>query len=320
MRFGIVAASLALGLAATAQAAEADWQLLRRAARASYQLPLSGTYLHQSQGVLESFQLYRDAGESGVVERHESLDGPAREIVRKGNALTCYAPDKKSLAAAKISSMRLFPGFLPEGLGDLKLSYSLRRLDDDRVAQRDCGWLQLSPKDANRYSLRLCVDAGTALPLKAMVLGPRGEVVEQHAFTDLEVGAPQDKSLLTPRNTRYSYQLRKAGANPLAAPSEAEVATVSGLPQGFKLVRTVKRSLPGSSKNVRHMVLSDGLAVVSLFVEPVSGDARPERPVTLHGAVGMVSRVDGDQVLTVVGDMPEQGLANLLKTIRIKRP
>ncbi|AXK39909.1 MucB/RseB C-terminal domain-containing protein [Crenobacter cavernae] len=320
MRVGFLAGSLIWGLAFTAQAAEDDWQLLRRVAQASRQLPLSGTYMHQSQGVLETFQLYRAAGDNGMVERHESLDGPKREIVRNGNELTCYAPDKKSLAAAKVSSMRLFPGFLPEGMGDLKVSYKLRRLDTDRVAQRDCDWLQLSPKDANRYSLRLCVDEGTTLPLKAMVLTSRGEVVEQHAFTELEVGPPRDRALLVPHNTKFRYQLRKPGASPLALPSAADIAAVSGLPQGFKLMRTVTRALPGGNKNVRHMVLSDGLAVVSLFIEPSGGERRTERPVTLHGAVAMVSRVDGDLVLTVVGDMPEQGLVNLIKSIRVSRP
>jgi sigma-E factor negative regulatory protein RseB len=48
------------------------------------------------------------------------------------------------------------------------------------------------------------------------------------------------------------------------APSE-----VSGMPPGFKLLRAVQRSLPGQAeRTVRHMVFSDGLVMLSLFIEP----------------------------------------------------
>src|SRR5437879_471096 len=145
MRTGFVAGSLLLGVALAAHAAEDDWQLLRRVGVASHQQPLVGTYFHQTQGTMETFQLVRGGTGPGVTELYQALDGPPREIMRHGNDVTIYAADKAALLAAKFSAMRLFPVVLPEDVSNIQQSYQLKRLDSDRVAQRDCVWLQLKP-------------------------------------------------------------------------------------------------------------------------------------------------------------------------------
>jgi sigma-E factor negative regulatory protein RseB len=63
-------------------------------------------------------------------------------------------------------------------------------------------------------------------------------------------------------------------------------------------------------------MFSDGLAMLSLFIEPADGSKRPERVTTLYGPVTLASRDDGDHFLTLVGDLPEAGLSSLIKTIR----
>lgn len=322
MRTGFVAGGLLLGSALAAYAAEDDWQLLRRVGVASHQQPLVGTYFHQTQGTMETFQLVRGNTAQGLTELYKALDGPPREIVRHGNDVTLYAADKTALATAKFSAMRLFPAVLPEDVGSIQQSYNLKRLDNDRVAQRDCTWLQLKPKDATRYSFRMCVNSDSALPLKSATITPQGEVVEQNTFTDLELGQPSDKAMLKPRLAgKLSYQIHRTPPGSAPAPGLPDASQfVSGLPSGFKLIKVAKRALPGQPEgSVRQYMFSDGLAMLSIFVEPSDGNKHAERAVALHGPVSLASHSDGDRFITLVGDIPEHGLANLLKTVHLNK-
>jgi sigma-E factor negative regulatory protein RseB len=294
--------------------ADDDWAVLEKAAQAAANLPLTATYMHQVGGELETFRLQR-AVDAGVVrERRESLDGMPREILRVGNELTCYAPDAKALNAAKLSAIKLFPALLPENTDDLAQGYQLVRGAMDRIAQKDCQWLVLKPRDgAARYTQRFCIDPQTALPLKVVTSTGKGEVVEQFAFTELQLAAPKDKAVLKPRYKQSLALGRVGGVQQGMQPMH----DIKGLPAGFHLVRFVNRPLPGHEKTVQHYVFSDGFAKVSLFVEGSSSEGVSPTSVTAANGIGVVSRQNGEQLLTVVGDLPEAGLQGWLKNIRL---
>ncbi|WP_293764814.1 MucB/RseB C-terminal domain-containing protein [uncultured Aquitalea sp.] len=301
--------------AAVAAQADDDWQVVRKAAVAARQQPLSGTYLHQMNNSLETFRMVRSGAGDAVQEKRASLDGPSREIVRNGLELTCYAPDKKSLAAAKISAMRLFPALLPDDIGNIAQSYSVKKSGKDRVAQKDCNWVDLKPKDKQRFVQRMCLESATLLPLKIVTQNGTGDVIEQFTFTDIDLQSPKDKNLFKPQY-KLSYVLRSASAPPLTIDPDAQ-NEVTGMPAGFKLLRAVQRSLPGQpDRQVRHMVYSDGLVMLSLFIEP-QGEAKSERVVNLHGAVNMATAEQGDYQVTLVGDMPEPVMLGMIKNLKI---
>lgn len=315
MRLTVLTGLLLLGAAWVAQADD-DWAMLRKVAQSGRQQALTGTYLHQMNGALETFRIVRGMQGDAVQEKRWALDGPSREIVRSGVDLACFAPDKRALMAAKVSAMRLFPALLPDEMADIAQSYTIRKNGADRVAQRDCNWLELKPRDKQRYSMKLCVEPGSALPLKVMTVNNRGETVEQFAFTEVDLTAPKDKSVYRPRY-KQSYVLRNASMQPLPADVAAS-SGVSGLPQGFRLLRAVQRNLPGQTdKSVHHLVYSDGLVMMSLFVEPAA-DNRADKVINLHGAINMASRHDGGgHQLTLVGDMPPPAIVNMLKNLRV---
>ena len=303
-----------MGVAVLAHADD-DWLVVKKAAAAARQQPLTGTYLHQMNGSLETFRIVRGGTGDNIQEKRTSLDGPSREIIRKGQELTCYAPDAKSLSAAKISAMRLFPAILPDDIGNIAQSYTVKHNGKDRVAQRDCNWLDLKPKDSKRYLLRLCVEPVSSLPLKVISQNAAGETVEQFTFTEIELQAPKDKSAFRPQY-KQNYVLRSASAPQMALDADAS-SEVSGMPAGFKLLRAVQRSLPGQAeRTVRHMVFSDGLVMLSLFIEP-QADGRPERAVNLHGAVNMATAVQGDYLVTLVGDLPEPTMLAMIHNLKI---
>jgi sigma-E factor negative regulatory protein RseB len=307
--------SVLLGYVLTSHAADDDWQLLRKAGAAARQIALSGTYLHQTPGLLETFLVAR----SGAAELYRAVDGPPREIVLNGNDRAVYAPDKAALQRARFNAMRLFPTMLPDDISNIQQSYSIKRQETDRVADYDCTWLLLRPKDNARYSMRVCIEPESGLPLKSELFSPRNEQVELNSFTALELGPLHDRSLLKP------HLLGKLSEHWNKIPSDATGTEnglpVSGLPSGFRLIKAAHATLPGDKGGEQHhYMFSDGLALLSLFVEPSGGGKQAERVAVLYGPVGLASRDDGDYRLTLVGDLPEPMLANLIQTIRLSKP
>jgi sigma-E factor negative regulatory protein RseB len=76
------------------------------------------------------------------------------------------------------------------------------------------------------------------------------------------------------------------------------------LPAGFRLTTWRMQIIAGSSTPVQHLVYSDGLASVSVFIEPSDPRAQPMRGLAKVGAAFAFSRnLDGHQV-TAVGEVP----------------
>lgn len=314
MRSRCFVGSLLLGFALTSHASDEDWQLLRKAGAAARQVTLSGTYLHQTPGVLETFLVAR----SGNAEIYRAVDGPPREIVLSGNERVVYAPDRAALQRARVDAMRLFPSMLPDDISNIQQSYSIQRLEADRVADLDCVWLLLRPKDNARYGMRLCIEQESGLPLKSVLFSPRNEDVELNSFTELELGQLRDRNLLKPHLAgKLSERWHKLPVTATVEPA----APVSGLPSGFRLVKSALAAMPGDKGGEQHhYMFSDGLAMLSLFVEPSSGNKQAERVAVLYGPVALASRDDGDNRLTLVGDLPGEMLANLIQNIRLGKP
>lgn len=307
-----------LWLAAGPAMAADDWVLLEKAAQAAKQQALVGAYFHQIGSTSESFRLYRAVSGGVLRERRESLDGAPRDIVRSGNDVTCYAPDKDSLAAARVSASKLFPVLLPEDVSVLRAAYTLSRQGQDRVAQKDCQWVQLKPRDnAVRYTQRLCLDKTSQLPLKLVKQEGDGDVAETFSFTELDYTPARPKQLRS--GYKLNYAMKMAASQP-AAEAEDPGFDVKGLPTGFRLMRSMVRTLPGSAdRPVRHMVFSDGLVMLSLFIEPTSSERPAGATHGSQGAISMVSSQAGDYQLTLVGEMPEPGLQAVARALRVNR-
>jgi sigma-E factor negative regulatory protein RseB len=77
------------------------------------------------------------------------------------------------------------------------------------------------------------------------------------------------------------------------------------LPAGFRMTTRSVQALPGSSEPVEHMVITDGIASVSVFVERRQGNtqAPAEGPARVGSSSAFSTVVDGHQV-TAVGEVP----------------
>ena len=297
--------ALCAGLPAAAQSPSIDplvW--LQRSAASARQATYSGTVMHVQGERTTTSRITHVFISGSEHERIESLDGPRREIVRRDDQLQCYFPDAKTIRIDRRVTARFFPSLVggpPEAIAE---NYKLALGNVERVLGQDCQWIHLDPKDALRYAQRLCAELGTGLLLRAKTLGAKQQVLEQYGFTDLRVGRDvsrsEVKSSFLPQSKDW-----KRDVQPPDEPKPGSTGwTIGAPPPGFRLVGEMQRTLPNRPLPVTQLVLSDGFATMSVFVEPMSNPPRAAEATSEDGALSVFVRPMGDHLVTVLGEVP----------------
>src|ERR1700686_3336417 len=260
---GSCAALLASVAAAAADDDPSDW--LARTDQALATRNYEGVFVHEHAGETETLRVIHRVGSEGVSERLLSMDGSGREFIRKGSQLTCYLPDKRTVLVEKSNDAGLLLASLPRINATSAGLYQVTQLQKARVSGRDARVIAVVPMDQLRYGYRVWIDEATAMPLKTQLRNGAGQVLEQIVFTDLRLPAHIADAELEPavdaRNYRWVQQL--------ADPVDSHVRSISWeasvLPPGFRMTVSARQML--RSGPVEHLVFSDGLASVSVFVE-----------------------------------------------------
>ena len=311
----MLALLLALGAgAAQAQPAEAlAW--MRKIHDATLKLSYTGTFVYQHGGRSESSRITRYVDQNGDIERLEMLDGVPREIVRTRDVVRCYLPDSRVVKIERRTRDRSFPALLPESIGALARHYELALGETRRIAGFDCQSIVLTPKDDLRYGYRLYADAKTGMLLKAVIVDSSGERVEQFTFTQLAIGNVT-RDMVRPRHASGKWRVEDAEASPTRL---AGWGLSAELP-GFRKVIELKRRMT-DAKPVGQMVYSDGLAAVSVFIEPLQARGDPVSPgIASMGAMHVYTREVANHRVTVVGEAPAASVQRIANAVEFRRP
>ncbi len=298
--------ALALGFACVAQAAPSDplaW--LQRATQAAREASYEGVYVHTNGERVSTVRVTHVNNSGEEHERIEPLDGAnSLEIVRRNEEMFCRFPDAKTVRLDPRITNRFFPGIVAATAATIAASYDVKLGKTEQVLGFECQWLRLEPRDGMRFSQRLCSETSTGLILRAKVLNEQRQVIEQYTFTDLKIGAAAGradlKSIFRARNRQWisDGQPRDEAAN---AESGWQVAKA---PAGFQKVAELRRTLPGRAQPVSQIVLTDGLASLSVFVEPNTSPARTAEAFSEDGTTTFFVRPMGDLMVTVLGEVP----------------
>jgi sigma-E factor negative regulatory protein RseB len=311
---GRVAASTRQLLApAPAAAAEDGAAWLTRAADAARQQNYVGTIVYQHGGRVEASRLvhWNDAGSE--YEKLVNLEGPAREVIRSHGEVRCYYPDAKVVRIEPRTFRNAFPSLSAQQQKALTQFYDIRKAETDRVAGLDVQAWVFEPKDGLRYGHKFWVDTTTGLLLKARIQNERDEAVEQFAFTDIAIGARINRDMVKPTwpPAPPDWQVREAG------PGEVDVRdtgwVVRALPPGFSRVSEGFRILHGKRAPVAHLVYSDGLVAVSVFIEPAVGTHAAG--LIQQGGVNVFVRQQDDVLVTVLGEAPAATVRQIASSV-----
>lgn len=286
-------------------------QQIQKAART---LDYAGTYVYQQAGNLQAHYLIHLVDGTGERQRFEALDGPPRECLRHNGVEQCLQPEDKTLSIRTARSDH-FPGLLLNDGLTLENHYDWKpSVHPYRVAGRDCRVSELNARDTLRYSYRLCTDLKTHLLLRVQTLAPDGRLVEQAAFSSLQIGADVSPTgLESPWNTR-NWHLYTDTSQPTDLSAQG---WRFALPAGFQPIAELSRPL-GPDHQVQQLVLSDGLAAISIFIETFDPkrDQNIRQGSMRQGAVNIYRMRLASWWLTVVGAVPAQTVHDLAQAIQ----
>lgn len=312
-----IAAIVSSGFLSSALATNNGHAWLMKMTEAAERLDYDGYFVYQHDDQLESMRIIHKVDRGSVLERLISLNGAPREIIRDNQEVRCYLPDENSVMVGhRRAKSKSFPSVLPDDLRVLDRYYSIRLGRKGRVTGRLAQLIIIKPVDNYRYGYRLWADTKTGLLLKADLVNAKGKVLEQFMFTTVKIGGKIAQSDLVPGMSTEKMVWRR-----MASADKKNAAVIhwrlDSAPKGFSLSAENDRMMPDGKKAMNHLVYSDGLAAVSVFVEKVNNASKSKnmQGVSKMGAVHAYrKRINGHQI-TVVGEVPARTVEAIARAV-----
>ncbi len=302
---------------AVAQAVGGDMALnawLMRVHQAARQSVYTGTFVVSSSGGMASARIWHACDDTQQLERVESLSGTPRAIFRHNDQVTTFFPQSRIAVAEVRESLGLFPNLFKSNDSAIGDFYQLKAVGNERIAGFDSEIFQLVPKDQLRYGYRVWSEKKTGLIIQLQTLDVNGKILEQSAFSELQLGAVVNVAKLARSGNTDGYRVVRPDLQKTTA--EAQGWTLQRPVDGFKPMGCYQRPAavpPGSENNTQgtmQWVFSDGVATVSLFVEAFDARRHAREGVTdMGGATRTLTRRIDTWWATAVGEVP---LATLL--------
>lgn len=283
---------------------------LGRITAAGKQLNYAGLVVYHSGDRSETSRISHMVLGGEEFEKLETLDGSPREVIRTRDEVRCFLPGQRTLIVDQPLGRRSFPSRLTSSYSSLAESYRIRKGEVSRVAGLEAQQILLEPKDDLRFGHVLWADTRSGLLLKAKMVNQAGKSVEQFAFTEINIGAELPRSEFRSRFDNASgWRVINARGTEL---SEDSLGWTFRTPlPGYKMSSAVKRKIGPNDGEVTHVVFSDGLAAVSVFVEPVAGDDASVLGPSTSGPVNIFKRRVGAYLVTTLGEVPAKALQML---------
>ncbi|TDJ63843.1 MAG: hypothetical protein E2O35_09790 [Proteobacteria bacterium] len=300
-------ALLFISITTTVAAQESNaLRLMQRMMKATEQLSYDGVFVYQRGVQVDAMRIVHKFAAGVERERLISLSGPKREVIRDGQQVTCLFADDREIFVEKGEPRNIVSLGLSDSVESLVPYYAFNIAGHDRVANRATTVVNIRPKERNRYGYQLWIDRESGLLLKSVIMNRVGHALEQVQFVQIAINAELPDSLFEPEigGAGFTWHTNAGADNSATTVVETSGWSVNWLPAGFQMRNHQVQTMPDSDMPVSHMVYSDGLAMVSIFVEKLMEHAQPLQGFSSMGAVNTFSRVAGNFQITVVGEVP----------------
>ncbi|MFZ2296470.1 MAG: MucB/RseB C-terminal domain-containing protein [Polaromonas sp.] len=283
-----------------------DW--LMRMHEASRKRAYIGTFVVSSGGAMSSAKIWHVCEGSQQMERVETLTGAPRSIFRHNDQVVTFMPDHKVVRSEKRESLGLFPELFQSVDSHIADFYRVQQAGSERVAGVEADIVNLVPKDRMRFGYRVWTERKNGLVVKLQTLDADGKVLEQAAFSELQLDAPvkMDK-LIQMMGKVDGYRVEKPVL--LKTTASAEGWVLKAPVAGFKPMSCYKRPVSAgiaaaAGEEPLQWIFSDGLASVSIFVEPLDRQRHDKESSLSLGATQTMTRQLDAYWITVMGEVP----------------
>lgn len=268
-------------------------------------------YIHDDQA--ETMRVYHRVGPDGTRERLISLNGSAREVLRDDDEVKCILPDDKAVFVEKRHNRGTVARGIPLNAANNTEHYEFQLLGTGRIAGRDARLVAINPRDELRYGYRLWLDQATGLPLRSELVNDEGQPIEKMMFTEITVGGEIADELLESSVPGEDFKWHVRTSDKETVLQNNSPVRFETLPAGYAIVSAESRGedkLPSY-----HLVLSDGLASVSVFAEPLQEGKPALAGLSRLGAVNAFGVRLPKHHVTVVGEVPEATVAAIAEAV-----
>lgn len=264
-----------------------------------------GVFVFMQNGNVETMSIVHGYSETGVREKLVSLTGDAREVIRDQDVLTCIWPRDKLVVVESASKAHGLPSSLPTNINELAFHYKVTEVGQARIAGHDCTIVRFEPLDEHRYGHELCVEAVQGMVLESKTFDANGKTIENMMFTSFRMRENAPEKLFQPSVHLNDYTWKTANVELDGEIQPDQAWRIEELPPGFSLQSVTSRLMSASKNPVQHMVLTDGLASVSVFISKVDDPEHMYKGAHKKGVINAYARDLNQHQITVVGEVPQ---------------
>ena len=279
-------------------------QMLERMTTAMSQMSYQGTFVYVQGDIVDTIRITHVADEKGVREHLVAVSGPPREVIRDSNGVRWVLADDQSVFEDAAFNRSFFPELPADQHDQTKTSYAMKRGETGRIAGHRVNNLNILPRDRYRYGYSLWLEEHSGLLLKWELIDHSGKVLARLMFTDFRLGSEVDMGELRPASQLKKFKTVESGLPAGRGKKKTVPKWIPGsLPPGFELA--VHRSFNENSDGIyEHLVYSDRLAAVSVYIESNKSQSGQPAGLKRRGTTHAFSRFSGNMLITVVGDVP----------------
>lgn len=305
---GLLPAGADMPVATPGERSISEW--LQRMHEASRRRAYIGTLVVSSDGAMSSARVWHICDGRQQMERVEALTGTPRSTFRRNDEVITFSPQSRVAVVEKRESLGLFPQLLKSADAAIDQYYGAGTQGSERVAGFEADVVQLQPRDGWRFGYRIWSEKKTGLMVKLQTLDGQGRVLEQVAFSELQLDVPVSMDKLNRMmGATDGYRLEKPAL--VKTTPQAEGWKLAQEVPGFRSMSCYRRPAPAGGDALQ-WVFSDGLATVSVFIEPYDPRRHAQEGQQAMGAThALVQRGRGAGAawwLTLVGEVPPQTL------------
>jgi sigma-E factor negative regulatory protein RseB len=295
------------------------WIMLQKAAVAARALSYEGIFVCQTGQQAKSVQITHLFDGRNEFARNVVLDGATREVLSQGSNLVIYNQKNEKIIIEKRRGQNMFPAILPLNFDTIKDNYTVHLSTIERVADRQAQVLFLEPKDRLRFSYKFWIDTEYGLLLRSVRYNQRSEVIENIGFNRLSLINSVALDWFTPKIDSKKNYVMEDEAVILPDGKLSVTWEIKELPSGYRKVDQMVRMVQGKLKPVMHMIFSDGLASVSLFIEPTSKSDKTKVALVTTGSTSFYAAVNHGHLVTAVGEVPEATVVQIANAVVISK-
>lgn len=314
-RLSLLAAALVMPAVAVSAALGEPNQWLSRMTQAVESISYEGTVIRISNGGhAEALKVVHTVTDGVVREKLVSQEGDGLEIIRNGNEVHCILPDQQSVLVEEWNDQSTLFSTLPSSEIRFGTEYDVAIVREDRVAGHKTVQIAIRPHDEFRFGHRVWLDLGTGFPLRTQLIDADGKALEQVMFAEITLDKEILASDLEPSYSTDSFKWYNQPRRQVT-PVSHSLWDTDNLPAGFRVIETHEEQLAGGAGKTMHILFSDGLANVSVFIAEHDGKEFAARSAV--GASHSYSTVVGDYRVTAIGEVPAVTVKRIATSTRL---